>query len=58
VFVGEQFENAPEFRLAKSVLLDFFRGRLVEGINLKVGRALCLGGLEVPSCTLLVLLCR
>ena len=41
VFVGEQFENVPEFRLAKSVLLDFFRGRLVEGINLKVGRELC-----------------
>ncbi len=36
VFVGEQFENVPEFKLAKSMLLDFFRGRQVDGINLKV----------------------
>ena len=26
----------PEFRLAKSLLLDLFRGRVVDGINLKV----------------------
>jgi ribosome production factor 2 len=26
LFVGERFEGAPEFRLAKSLLLDFFRG--------------------------------
>lgn len=36
VFVGEQFDNVPEFRLAKSLLLDLFRGRVVDGINLKV----------------------
>ena len=36
VFVGEQFDNVPEFRLAKSLLLDVFRGRVVDGINLKV----------------------
>ncbi|KAK9824979.1 hypothetical protein WJX81_002634 [Elliptochloris bilobata] len=35
VFVGEQFDNVPEFKLAKSLLLDMFRGRLVDGINLK-----------------------
>lgn len=35
-FVGEQFESDPDFRLAKSMLLDLFRGRLVESINLKV----------------------
>lgn len=35
-FVGEQFESDSDFRLAKSMLLDFFRGRLVESINLKV----------------------
>ncbi|EIE24419.1 Brix-domain-containing protein [Coccomyxa subellipsoidea C-169] len=34
-FVGEQFESDPDFRLAKSMLLDLFRGRLVESINLK-----------------------
>jgi hypothetical protein len=36
-FVGEQFESDADFRLAKSMLLDLFRGRLVENINLKVG---------------------
>lgn len=36
MFVGEQFDNVPEFRLAKSLLLDLFRGRVVDGINLKV----------------------
>ncbi len=36
VFAGEQFENDPDFKLAKSMLLDMFRGRLVEKVNLKV----------------------
>lgn len=36
VFAGEQFENDPDFKLAKSMLLDMFRGRVVEKINLKV----------------------
>ena len=35
VFAGEQFENDADFRLAKSMLLDMFRGRLVDNINLK-----------------------
>lgn len=35
-FVGEQFESDPDFQQAKSMLLDLFRGRLVENINLKV----------------------
>ena len=35
VFAGEQFENDPDFKLAKSILLDMFRGRVVEKINLK-----------------------
>ena len=39
-FVGEQFESDPDFRLAKSMLLDLFRGRLVENINLKVPTSL------------------
>lgn len=34
-FVGEQFESDLDFRQAKSMLLDLFRGRLVENINLK-----------------------
>ncbi len=36
VFAGEQFENNADFKLAKSILLDMFRGRVVEKINLKV----------------------
>lgn len=36
VFAGEQFENDPDFKLAKSILLDMFRGRVVEKVNLKV----------------------
>ncbi|CAL5222366.1 g4720 [Coccomyxa viridis] len=35
VFAGEQFENDADFKLAKSMLLDMFRGRVVEKINLK-----------------------
>lgn len=35
VFAGDQFESDPELKLAKSMLLDFFRGRTVEHINLK-----------------------
>ena len=40
VFTGEQFESDPDFKLARNMLLDFFRGRVVESINLKV-RNLC-----------------
>ena len=36
IFAGEQFENNADFKLAKSMLLDMFRGRVVEKINLKV----------------------
>jgi len=36
VFAGHQFEADPQLRLCKSMLLDLFRGRIVEGINLKV----------------------
>lgn len=35
-FAGEQFENDADFKLAKSMILDLFRGRLVDDINLKV----------------------
>jgi len=35
VFVGEAFENDPGMRQVRSLMLDFFRGRLVEHINLK-----------------------
>ena len=34
VFAGEQFEHDPDFRQAKSVLLDLLRGRVVDGFNL------------------------
>lgn len=35
VFVGEGFESNPDLRMAKSLLLDFFRGRQIDAINLK-----------------------
>lgn len=34
LFVGEKFESVPALKLAKSLLLDFFRGEHVESINL------------------------
>ena len=34
LFVGERFESAPAFKLAKSLLLDFFRGLEVDAVNL------------------------
>ena len=34
MFAGEQFEHDPDFRQAKSVLLDLLRGRVVDGFNL------------------------
>ena len=40
VFAGEQFDSDPDLKLARSMLLDFFRGRTVENINLKVQRSL------------------
>ena len=36
VFMGDKFESEPNYRLAKAMLLDLLRGRVVEGINLKV----------------------
>lgn len=36
VFVGEGFENNPDLLMAKSLLLDFLRGRQIDAINLKV----------------------
>lgn len=35
VFVGDVFEADPAMRQVKSLLLDYFRGRQVESINLK-----------------------
>lgn len=35
IFVGEQFESDAELKQTKSMMLDFFRGRQVESINLK-----------------------
>ncbi|GIL57190.1 hypothetical protein Vafri_12488 [Volvox africanus] len=34
VFVGEKFESVPAMALAKSLLLDIFRGETVDNINL------------------------
>ncbi|KXZ44234.1 hypothetical protein GPECTOR_70g464 [Gonium pectorale] len=34
IFVGEKFESVPALALAKSLLLDFFRGEQVDRINL------------------------
>ena len=36
IFRGEQFENDEEFKQAKSMLLDLFRGQVVTGLNLMV----------------------
>ena len=47
MFAGEQFENDADFRLAKSMLLDMFRGRLVDNINLKV----CVPRIFASMCT-------
>lgn len=52
MFAGEQFDNAPEFRLVKSLLLDFFRGRQVDGINLKVAACFQLHVRECAACHL------
>jgi ribosome production factor 2 len=35
VFVGDGFENNAELRQTKSLLLDFFRGRQVDAVNLQ-----------------------
>ena len=35
MFVGGGFESDPALRQVRSLLLDFFRGRVVESINLK-----------------------
>ena len=43
MFAGHQFEADPQLRLCKSMLLDLFRGRIVEGINLKVRRHVRVG---------------
>jgi len=34
LFVGERFEAHPDFALAKSLLLDLFRGEAVDELNL------------------------
>lgn len=35
VFVGDGFDSNSELKMAKSLLLDFFRGRQIDAINLK-----------------------
>lgn len=40
VFAGQDFETKAEYECLKSMLLDMFRGRVVDNINLKV-RAMC-----------------
>jgi len=40
VFVGDGFDSNSELKMAKSLLLDFFRGRQIDAINLKVHTAL------------------
>jgi hypothetical protein len=37
VFVGEKFESEPAFKLAKSLLMDFFRGQQVGGAAAREG---------------------
>lgn len=34
VFLGEEFENSPHMKLAKELILDFFRGRSITKVNL------------------------
>lgn len=34
-FVGEGFESVPELRMAKSLILDFFRGDVVDTLNVQ-----------------------
>ena len=34
VFAGEEFETNTEFALAKNLILDFFRGDVLDKINL------------------------
>ena len=41
-FVGEGFESVPELRMAKSLILDFFRGDVVDTLNVQV-QPLCAG---------------
>ncbi len=38
VFAGELFEKEPALGQARSLLLDFFRGRQISNLALKVGR--------------------
>eukprot|EP00218_Dolichomastix_sp_CCMP3274_P011107 CAMPEP_0170143804 /NCGR_PEP_ID=MMETSP0033_2-20121228/13122_1 /TAXON_ID=195969 /ORGANISM="Dolichomastix tenuilepis, Strain CCMP3274" /LENGTH=309 /DNA_ID=CAMNT_0010380275 /DNA_START=15 /DNA_END=940 /DNA_ORIENTATION=- len=35
VFLGEAFEESPGMKLARDVLIDFFRGRVLQMVNLK-----------------------
>ena len=35
IFAGEAFESNPALKQTKSLLLDFFRGRQIESVNLK-----------------------
>lgn len=42
LFVGDRFESEPDFKLARSMLLDMFRGKQVRGAG---GGGMCvLGG--------------
>ena len=51
IFVGEGFESNPELRMAKSLLLDFFRGRQIDAINLKVIALLdCANYIGISEC--------
>ena len=45
IFVGEQFERVPGLKLARSLLLDVFRGEQVDKINLAgIDRVMMAGG--------------
>ena len=59
VFVGEGFESNPDLRMAKSLLLDFFRGRQIDAINLKVRSQNPLLALVMSSClnTIMLVCC-
>ena len=45
------FEHDPEFKQAKSMLVDLLRGRVVDGLNLMVGL------LPPPALAQAILLC-
>lgn len=51
IFVGEKFESVPALKLARSLLLDMFRGEQIEKVNLAgIDRVLMAGRLRRALC--------